>query len=132
MGLVGDFLTDKFVPRSERIQLFRTWGSGLGMLPIGGAAAWGNASHAPDDTPEMVARNITHGRAAPGARPGRSRAPAHGSGCARHCSVHGWRLPLSSPFKPYVYARGRQKAVVIGSPCRQPGTPPSGLCGTHE
>lgn len=66
MGLVGDFLSDKFVPRAERINLFRTWGSGLGMLPIGGAKAWGNASWAPDDTPEMVAANITHGRAARG------------------------------------------------------------------
>ena len=61
MGLVGDFLSDKFVPRDERVRLFRTWGSGLGMLPIGGTAAWGNATWAPDDTPEMVERNLTYG-----------------------------------------------------------------------
>ena len=63
MGLVGDFLSDKFVPRDERVRLFRTWGSGLGMLPIGGTAAWGNATWAPDDTPEMTERNLTHGYA---------------------------------------------------------------------
>ena len=61
MGLVGDFLSDKFVPRDERVRLFRTWGSGLGMLPIGGTAAWGNATWAPDDTPKMVERNLTYG-----------------------------------------------------------------------
>lgn len=61
MGLVGDFLSDKFVPRDERVRLFRTWGSGLGMLPIGGTAAWGNATWAPDDTPEMVERSLTYG-----------------------------------------------------------------------
>ena len=61
MGLVGDFLSDKFVPRDERVKLFRTWGPGLGMLPIGGTAAWGNATWAPDDTPEMTERNLTHG-----------------------------------------------------------------------
>jgi hypothetical protein len=80
MGLVGDFLTDKFVPRSERIELFRTWGSGLGMLPIGGAHAWGNASSAPDDTPEMIARNITHGRAALGAAQGARGRPRTAAG----------------------------------------------------
>ena len=52
MGLVGDFLSDKFVPRDERVRLFRTWGSGIGMLPAGGP------------------RNLTHGCAVPSDLPG--------------------------------------------------------------
>ena len=61
LGLIGAYLSDNFVPRNQRVKLFRTWGSGIGMLPSGGTAAWGNATWAPDDTPEMIARNITYG-----------------------------------------------------------------------
>ena len=43
------------------MKLFRTWGSGLGMLPIGGPAVWGNSTWAPDDTEEMKKNNQTYG-----------------------------------------------------------------------
>ena len=43
------------------MKLFRTWGSGLGMLPIGGPAVWGNSTWAPDDTEEMKENNQTYG-----------------------------------------------------------------------
>ncbi|KAK9822390.1 hypothetical protein WJX81_007759 [Elliptochloris bilobata] len=61
LGLIGAYLSDNFVPRNQRVKLFRTWGSGIGMLPAGGTAAWGNATWAPDDTPDMAARNLTYG-----------------------------------------------------------------------
>ena len=31
------------------------------MLPIGGEAIWGNSTWAPDDTPELIEFNHTHG-----------------------------------------------------------------------
>ena len=61
LGLIGAFLSDNFVPRNERVRLFRTWGSGLGMLPNGGPSIWGNTSWAPDDTPEMRGNGSTFG-----------------------------------------------------------------------
>ena len=61
LGLIGAYLSDNFVPRNQRVRLFRTWGSGIGMLPAGGTAAWGNATWAPDDTADMAARNLTYG-----------------------------------------------------------------------
>ena len=64
LGLIGAYLSDNFVPRNQRVRLFRTWGSGIGMLPAGGTAAWGNATWAPDDTEDMIARNLTYGCAA--------------------------------------------------------------------
>ena len=67
LGLIGAYLSDNFVPRNQRVRLFRTWGSGIGMLPAGGTAAWGNASWAPDDTPQMAEHNLTYGCAARGA-----------------------------------------------------------------
>ncbi len=66
LGLIGAYLSDNFVPRNQRVRLFRTWGSGIGMLPAGGTAAWGNTSWAPDDTPQMAAHNLTYGCAARG------------------------------------------------------------------
>lgn len=38
--------------RRNRRRLFRTWGSLTAMLPKGGAAVWGNLTHAPDDVEE--------------------------------------------------------------------------------
>ena len=61
LGLIGAFLSDSLVPRNVRVKLFRTWGSGLGMLPIGGPAVWGNSTWAPDDTTEMKDKNVTYG-----------------------------------------------------------------------
>lgn len=61
MGLMSQFLGEKLVPARRRAAMFRTWGAGIGMLPVGGPAIWGNSSWAPDDTPEMAARNQTFG-----------------------------------------------------------------------
>ena len=61
LGLIGAFLSDSLVPRNARVKLFRTWGSGIGMLPIGGPAIWGNNTWAPDDTPKMKSENVTFG-----------------------------------------------------------------------
>ncbi len=61
LGLIGAFLSDNLVPRNERVKLFRTWGSAMGMLPIGGPDIWGNTTWAPDDTPEMAEQNISYG-----------------------------------------------------------------------
>lgn len=49
------------MPQNARVKLFRTWGSGIGMLPAGGPRIWGNATWAPDDTPDMVKANVTYG-----------------------------------------------------------------------
>ena len=49
------------MPRNERVRLFRTWGAGIGMLPSGGPAFWGNVTHAPDDTPEMQEQGVSYG-----------------------------------------------------------------------
>lgn len=61
MGLISKFLGEKLVPARRRAALFRTWGAGIGMLPVGGDAVWGNISWAPDDTEEMRANNYTFG-----------------------------------------------------------------------
>jgi hypothetical protein len=47
------FLVESYLSRSRRARLFRTWGSLQTMLPVGGAQVWGNATHAPDDPPEL-------------------------------------------------------------------------------
>lgn len=46
-------LTENLVGRRARTALFRTWGSIVQMLPVGGAAVWGNSTWAPDDTAAM-------------------------------------------------------------------------------
>jgi len=61
MGMMGTFLCEKLVPSKKRAALFRTWGAGIGMLPVGGSAIWGNESWAPDDTDELRAENRTYG-----------------------------------------------------------------------
>lgn len=43
------------------LQLFRTWGSVLAMLPIGGPKVWGNATFAPDDDPQITAAGRSYG-----------------------------------------------------------------------
>lgn len=43
---------DNAFNRRNRRKLFRTWGSLTAMLPKGGAAVWGNRTHAPDDVEE--------------------------------------------------------------------------------
>lgn len=61
MGMMSTFLGEKMVPSKRRARLFRTWGAGIGMLPVGGQAIWGNQTWAPDDTDEMRAKNLTFG-----------------------------------------------------------------------
>lgn len=61
MGMMSTFLGEKMVPAKRRAALFRTWGAGIGMLPVGGQAIWGNKTWAPDDTEEMKARNQSYG-----------------------------------------------------------------------
>lgn len=61
MGYIMQLASTSMLPRNVRVRLFRTWGSGIGMLPSGGPDIWGNATHAPDDTPEMRAKNETFG-----------------------------------------------------------------------
>jgi hypothetical protein len=43
------------------LQLFRTWGSVMAMLPVGGPKVWGNASFAPDDDDEIKAAGRSYG-----------------------------------------------------------------------
>nr|ANH71127.1 phospholipid: diacylglycerol acyltransferase [Lobosphaera incisa]ANH79231.1 phospholipid:diacylglycerol acyltransferase [Lobosphaera incisa] len=61
LGLLGTFMSNHFIPQQRRAELFRTWGSIIGMLPAGGPAIWGNHTWAPDDTEDMIAANATYG-----------------------------------------------------------------------
>lgn len=54
-------LGEQLLCKEDRTLLWRTWGSAIGMLPIGGSAIWGNETWAPDDTPEIRAANRTFG-----------------------------------------------------------------------
>ena len=69
MGMMSTFLGEKMVPSKRRARLFRTWGAGIGMLPVGGQAIWGNKTWAPDDTDEMQAKNLTFGYKSPSKKP---------------------------------------------------------------
>eukprot|EP00877_Chromochloris_zofingiensis_P004776 jgi/Chrzof1/1429/Cz10g07200.t1_PDAT len=48
------FLVEKYLSKSSRAQVFRTWASLLAMLPVGGPGVWGNATWAPDDTQDII------------------------------------------------------------------------------
>lgn len=61
LGAVAAFLGDNFVSRAARAALFRSWPGALGMLPVGGARAWGNATAAPDDGPAMALEGASFG-----------------------------------------------------------------------
>ena len=52
---------DKWLPQADRIQLFQSWGSVIGMLPVGGINVWGNVTHARDDSPEMQRQGLSYG-----------------------------------------------------------------------
>lgn len=43
------------------LQLFRTWGSVMAMLPVGGSKVWGNATNAPDDDDAIRAAGRSFG-----------------------------------------------------------------------
>lgn len=61
MGLVMSLLANAHFTRAERTRLFRTWGGGIGMLPMGGPAIWGNVTWAPDDSPQLRKRGTSYG-----------------------------------------------------------------------
>lgn len=61
LGSMAALMTEHWMPRNTRANLFRSWGSLIGMLPVGGPNIWGNTTWAPDDTPVMADRNQTHG-----------------------------------------------------------------------
>ena len=61
LGSFAGVMTERWMPRNVRANLFRSWGSLIGMLPVGGPNIWGNTTWAPDDTPAMTERNETHG-----------------------------------------------------------------------
>jgi len=50
---------ETFFSRGERVDMLRSWGGILSMLPIGGDMIWGNLSSAPDDVllPEGISVN---------------------------------------------------------------------------
>ena len=108
LGLIGAFLSDSLVPRNVRVKLFRTWGSGLGMLPIGGPAVWGNSTWAPDDTEEMKENNQTYGYVLV---PNMCTALL-GPQCMQ--CLHHWQSPMAeckhhcreSPCKPFYHSKG--------------------------
>ncbi len=49
LGMLAGAMANHWIPRPTRANLFRTWGSLHGMLPVGGPAIWGNGTWAPDD-----------------------------------------------------------------------------------
>ena len=61
LGYIAAMMSDHMIPRNERVNLFRTWGAGVGMLPVGGPDIWGNTTWAPDDTPEQRNSNSSYG-----------------------------------------------------------------------
>lgn len=61
LGSMAGVMTERLMPRNIRANLFRSWGSLIGMLPVGGPNIWGNTTWAPDDSPAMAEKNETHG-----------------------------------------------------------------------
>ena len=61
LGSLAGVMTERLMPRHVRAKLFRTWGSLIGMLPVGGPAIWGDRTWAPDDTADMRKHNESHG-----------------------------------------------------------------------
>ena len=61
MGQVTNMMAEFHFTRRQRLELLRTWGGGIGMLPVGGQRVWGNSSWAPDDTPELHQAGKTYG-----------------------------------------------------------------------
>jgi len=83
LGAIAAFLGENYVPRGLRAGLFRTWPGAYGMLPLGGSRVWGRplvekrggegggaeggknetsfSGGAPDDTPAMRRRGVSHG-----------------------------------------------------------------------
>lgn len=53
LGVLANHMAENLVPRPARVQLYRSWGSLIGMLPTGGVRVWGNSTWAPDDDSVM-------------------------------------------------------------------------------
>lgn len=60
VGRCSDVM-EYFVPRKDRTALWRTWGSLMGMLPVGGPDLWGNHTWSPEDTEEMIGNRTSYG-----------------------------------------------------------------------
>ncbi|KAF6256224.1 Lecithin:cholesterol acyltransferase-domain-containing protein [Scenedesmus sp. NREL 46B-D3] len=54
-------LVEQYLGKQSRAAMFRTWGSVLAMLPVGGPKVWGNATHAPDDDATVTAAGRSYG-----------------------------------------------------------------------
>ncbi|KAK9839349.1 hypothetical protein WJX84_008799 [Apatococcus fuscideae] len=61
LGWISRILSDRFIPRKARTSLFRSWGSSIGMLPVGGPGIWGNHTWSPEDTPKMQKDGVSYG-----------------------------------------------------------------------
>lgn len=61
LSFLGQMASEKVLGKEDRTAIWRTWGSALGMLPIGGVAVWGNATWAPDESANATARNTSLG-----------------------------------------------------------------------
>lgn len=46
---VASMIGEQLLGKEERTLVWRTWGSLIGMLPVGGVRIWGNSTWAPDD-----------------------------------------------------------------------------------
>jgi phospholipid:diacylglycerol acyltransferase len=55
------FLMERYLSKAMRAAVIRTWGSMMAMLPVGGTRVWGDASGAPDDTPNVTDAGRTLG-----------------------------------------------------------------------
>lgn len=51
LGNIIRTMMDWYVSPENRAATFRTWGSAIQMLPVGGRAVWGDVTGAPDDPP---------------------------------------------------------------------------------
>ncbi|KAI0061165.1 phospholipid:diacylglycerol acyltransferase [Artomyces pyxidatus] len=58
MNPAGEYVLERFFSKKERQRLFRSWAGSASMWIKGGAAVWGNTTHAPDDEP---GHDHTHG-----------------------------------------------------------------------
>jgi hypothetical protein len=55
--MIGESLLGK----EDRTTIWRTWGSPIGMLPVGGPDVWGTADWAADESGNATARNTSLG-----------------------------------------------------------------------
>eukprot|EP00879_Flechtneria_rotunda_P012648 GHRR01013206.1.p1 GENE.GHRR01013206.1~~GHRR01013206.1.p1 ORF type:complete len:750 (+),score=225.44 GHRR01013206.1:937-3186(+) len=54
-------LVEQYLGKQSRAALFRTWGSAMAMMPVGGPKVWGNATFAPDDDANITAAGRSYG-----------------------------------------------------------------------